>query len=373
MKHRVFHLLGYPVRVGGIIPSVEGATEFIDPDRFEHHLVVRDGYPESRGPRLRNHYVRHLNGEGLGYREALWGAIRFVFNTPFRSQLRPGDLIHSHTRGAMLAAYLLAATTPHPVAIMPHGYGRHRWLYRLGRHRRRIHYACLTRHLVDYYRFTDEGFQFQLLSETCQPRFTVPLGEPGRSAGADGLIRLVGFGSFMPRKRWHQVAEAAARLSADQRARLRIDLFGPVHDLEASRRYHAGVAERIRAAGLESCVRLHEPTDDVMGELAASDWFLLPSIDEPCSVAIIEALSRGVPVIGTSSGGTPEVVDAPKGGRLFRPDRVDELADLLGAIAAGDLRPPPRDQVREVGARRWPQRVARDYETLYDAMLASDG
>ena len=52
------------------------------------------------------------------------------------------------------------------------------------------------------------------------------------------------------------------------------------------------------------------PTHQVADVVAAADWFVLPSTHEPCSVALIEALALGVPVIASASGGNVDIVQA---------------------------------------------------------------
>jgi glycosyltransferase involved in cell wall biosynthesis len=59
------------------------------------------------------------------------------------------------------------------------------------------------------------------------------------------------------------------------------------------------------------------------------DVYVLPSIAEGISNTILEAMSSGLPVIATRTGGSPELVDEGMTGFLFTPGDCKELADKI--------------------------------------------
>ena len=63
--------------------------------------------------------------------------------------------------------------------------------------------------------------------------------------------------------------------------------------------------------------------------LLESDLFLLPSISEGLSIALLEALALGVPVVATTGGGTPEVIESGETGVLVPPASADALARAI--------------------------------------------
>jgi L-malate glycosyltransferase len=67
---------------------------------------------------------------------------------------------------------------------------------------------------------------------------------------------------------------------------------------------------------------------DIKDLLYASDIFIHSSIGEGCSNAILEAMSAGLPVIATDTGGTGEIVDTSVG-RLFAFQNVEQLVNLI--------------------------------------------
>ncbi len=72
--------------------------------------------------------------------------------------------------------------------------------------------------------------------------------------------------------------------------------------------------------------------DDLPLGLAAADCFVAPSTDEPFGLVYLEAMSCGLPVIGTQSGGPPSFINVVRGepdGWLVPPDGEEELADAI--------------------------------------------
>lgn len=63
--------------------------------------------------------------------------------------------------------------------------------------------------------------------------------------------------------------------------------------------------------------------------LSASDIYLLPSLSEGVPNSILEASSIGLPIISTTVGGIPEVVQHGKTGLLVAPANSDELAKQI--------------------------------------------
>jgi N-acetyl-alpha-D-glucosaminyl L-malate synthase BshA len=84
------------------------------------------------------------------------------------------------------------------------------------------------------------------------------------------------------------------------------------------------VEEEVRNLGLSGDVRFAGTPSDLLPLFRAADLFLLPSASESFGLAALEALSCGVPVVGSRTGGLPEVVgDA---GALCEPGDVDAMA-----------------------------------------------
>jgi len=65
----------------------------------------------------------------------------------------------------------------------------------------------------------------------------------------------------------------------------------------------------------------------------AMDISLLPSKREAFGLVVIEAMASGLPVIGTNTGGVPEIITHEKNGLLFEPFDVDKLAKYMKLLA----------------------------------------
>lgn len=85
----------------------------------------------------------------------------------------------------------------------------------------------------------------------------------------------------------------------------------------------------IRDRGLENEVTLTGARSDVPRLLAAFDVFALPSRNEGVSIAILEAMVSGLPVVATRVGGNPEVVVEGETGLLVTSGAVEELVEAL--------------------------------------------
>ncbi|AMV35969.1 glycosyltransferase family 4 protein [Planctomyces sp. SH-PL62] len=76
-------------------------------------------------------------------------------------------------------------------------------------------------------------------------------------------------------------------------------------------------------------VSLPGATDDVEAALRAADLFVLPSTEEGMSIALLEAMAIGVPVVATAIPGNRRLIADFKHGRLAPARDVDALARTI--------------------------------------------
>ena len=89
------------------------------------------------------------------------------------------------------------------------------------------------------------------------------------------------------------------------------------------------VREMAAGLGLADAVHFLGPRRDVPDLLNAMDIFVLPSHSEGVSLALLEAMAAGLPVIATAVGGLPEVVQDGDNGLLIPPRDSAALAAAL--------------------------------------------
>jgi teichuronic acid biosynthesis glycosyltransferase TuaC len=90
-----------------------------------------------------------------------------------------------------------------------------------------------------------------------------------------------------------------------------------------------------RELGVRADFRGQLPNPQAVAEMARSDVFVMPGVEEPFGVAFVEAMAAGVAAIGGRGEGGPEdIAAAGEGMLLVRPGDVNELATLLRRLCA---------------------------------------
>jgi L-malate glycosyltransferase len=169
--------------------------------------------------------------------------------------------------------------------------------------------------------------------------------------------------NFRPVKRVRAVVEIFERICRQVPAHLLMVGDGP--DLDAASRL---ASER----GLENRVHFLGEQDEVLPLLSISDVFLLPSAQESFGLAALEAMACEVPVVASSVGGLPEVIDNGQDGFLHPLEDLDGMAQSAVRL----LTDPVLHQQFAEAARRKVRRTFCDekivplYETYYEEVLA---
>jgi glycosyltransferase involved in cell wall biosynthesis len=131
-------------------------------------------------------------------------------------------------------------------------------------------------------------------------------------------------GNFTPKKAHGTLVEAAVLVRAKvPEARVVMVGHGP---LEGELR------RRARQLGLEEAVIFTGYREDAARVTSAFDVFALPSAFEGLSVALLEAMALGRPVVATRVGGTPEVVRDGTEGFLVPPGDQGALAEGIARL-----------------------------------------
>jgi glycosyltransferase involved in cell wall biosynthesis len=97
----------------------------------------------------------------------------------------------------------------------------------------------------------------------------------------------------------------------------------------------------------------------------------MPTFEEPCAVAFLEAMAMRKPVVALDSGGTPQLVAHGESGLLSPPQDIDQLAANLLTMARDRSL---RERMGNAGLSRvtrlfYPARLSNDVEDVYRRVL----
>jgi glycosyltransferase involved in cell wall biosynthesis len=157
-----------------------------------------------------------------------------------------------------------------------------------------------------------------------------PQGEARRLLGISGGERfIVAVGMLVQGKGHHILVRAFSRLLEKHRDLRLVLIGGETHEPRYPRELRKligelGLADRAVLAGSQSPQR-------VVTWLQAADLFALPTFDEGCCNAILEAMACGLPVVTTPVGDNAALIDPPRRGLLAPVKNADALAEVLEA------------------------------------------
>src|SRR5262249_34046704 len=132
----------------------------------------------------------------------------------------------------------------------------------------------------------------------------------------------------------------------------------------------AAAEEMVRGLGIERDV-LFLGNQDCMEELLPlADVFLLPSRSESFGLVALEAMSAGVPVVASTAGGLPEVIEQGVTGYLHDPDHVAGfVASVQRLLGNEKLRRTMGRRARRVAIERFhPDEMVGRYIKVYDSL-----
>jgi UDP-glucose:(heptosyl)LPS alpha-1,3-glucosyltransferase len=117
----------------------------------------------------------------------------------------------------------------------------------------------------------------------------------------------------------------------------------------------------VARTGLEDVVRLVGFAPSVAAWYHASDFFVLPTYYDPCSLVLFEALACGLPVITTAFNGAGELIESGREGFVVSaPDAHAELIVALDRMADDRARKDMAGHAARLGqAQSFDNHVAR--------------
>ena len=141
-------------------------------------------------------------------------------------------------------------------------------------------------------------------------------------------LELVSVGRLVPEK-GHRVLLEAFRLLRERGVAVRLTLIGSGPDMASLQEFvgRTGLTEQVTFTLALS----HQQT---LAQLRRADIFALASFAEGIPVALMEAMSLGVPCVSTSIAGIPELIRTGIDGILVPPANPAAFADALEALTS---------------------------------------
>jgi glycosyltransferase involved in cell wall biosynthesis len=154
---------------------------------------------------------------------------------------------------------------------------------------------------------------------------------PWAVAGETERLRIGFVGSFSRMYKGPDVLLHAAQICSKRGLRLSLQFVGEGRHLEEMKQLAGslGLAELVEFTGrLSAGERIFEALDSF-------DLFILPSRTEGVPRALLEAMARGCPCIGSDVGGIPELLEPEE---LFPVGNASSLAALIASVASDSER-----------------------------------
>lgn len=132
--------------------------------------------------------------------------------------------------------------------------------------------------------------------------------------------------------------------------------------------------EMTRVLRLDDVVRFHGIEIDILDKCSGPDVLILPSRVERAPLVVLEAMSRGMPIVATSVGEVDDMVPGHPYGRVVPADSITELADavdsILADIASGQF--DPDLLVKRHRSQYSVEKMADRVEVIYQSAVTAD-
>lgn len=327
--------------------------------------LLRDGWLRERceGLGLETHVIRLQGFLDLGWLR------RFVALLNARNVA----LIHAHEFDANIYAALAGRLARVPLIATVHGRS-----YYSGSRKRRLAYRLVSRAAVmvavsdDVKRFLSDAAgvsakRVHVVRNGITPASSVP--DETKAAlraelgirGGESVVTVVG--SLYEVKGHRYLFEAIPTiLRSCPSTVLLVAGRGPMDARLREQVQTLGIAERVRFLGLRA---------DVAALLAISDVFVLPSLSEGLSIAVLEAMAARRPVVATRVGGNPELIMDGETGLLVPPADPHALAMAVTSLLLrpGEARRLGDNALEHVRTSFSLTGMVGAYEAMYESVL----
>mgnify|MGYP003298506361 CR=1 FL=1 len=142
-------------------------------------------------------------------------------------------------------------------------------------------------------------------------------------------VAFVSVGELIPRKNHSEVIKVLASI-VQERENLQLRPFHYYICGQGDLREE--LEQLIKKEKMENYITLLGYQEDARIVLFGMDAFLFPSLQEGLPVALMEAMACKLPCLVSNIRGNVDLIDKEKGGLLFNPNDIDEIASKIMSI-----------------------------------------
>lgn len=177
-------------------------------------------------------------------------------------------------------------------------------------------------------------------------------------------IVLISTGSLITRKGYDVLIKALSKI-ASQLGNWELRLIGDGPE-------RGNLQQMIEAYHLKNNIQLlgRKNKQEITSLLQESDFFVFPSRMENFSVAVLEALSIGLPVVATICGGIKECID-DKNGILVPVDDVDTLANGILKMNKNLRRYNRKDIAQDCKNKFSPEVIVKQLSSIFEEVVSN--
>ncbi len=106
--------------------------------------------------------------------------------------------------------------------------------------------------------------------------------------------------------------------------------------------------------------------------LTGASGLIMPSLEDNCPMAILEAMAAGVPVAAAHIGGIPDLIEQGETGILFDPRDTQAMAGAVGPLLDDVSRTLAHRAHEEAAIRFHPETIAQQHLDIYREVLHAD-
>jgi len=309
-------------------------------------------------PMLQQHGIRHIHvdqnqRQPLSMLNACLQVVRLV------KRVNP-NILHAHMMGGAVIGWVASIATGVPLVTTVHNsFDRHSRIMRLGR--RVVAVSAAEKDELTRQGYAPDRIDVVMNAPAASPREKFMRNDKELTLQSPCILTVCG---LHRRKGIFDLLDACAVVFKEI-PEWRLYIAGEGPDLGALQEHAAtkGIAKRVTFLGFVPAPR---PL------LEKSDIFTLCSYADPCSLVIGEARAAGCAIIATAVGGTPEMLEFGRAGRLVPPGRSDRLAAALRELMTDPIARSSLRRASQTGSEVFNvHRLIADYDRVYRLAGAS--